>query len=493
MNKKGFLEELGTYLAILEDKEQQDILEEYTQHIDMKIENGLSEEEAIRDFGDIRELACGILEAYHVNPEYQGQTSVKRKVDTQAAAAKGKQAWAAASGFFGRTGTRVKRFFCICAGTVRQGAGRIWMFLSSPWRNRIWSRKQDEDTRPEGGRLQGNGIKRFVRRTQADRDMGVCRLDRGRGLLRPGIGTCIRGVGQGIGSFIGHCFRFLVWMALWCIRWCFNICMIFLGLLGGSFTLCMIFIFGASVVWLFHGYPLLGITLISLGTILCFGSVTYLCFSLMRLRTGRECCWEQARPGRIRMQDGEQVRTGAEKKAGRREWPEPEERAGRKGRLVPEGKDGRQERPEPEEEARRRERLVPDEKVGLRKWPEPEKKAGLREWPELEEKAGRQECLGPEEKAGQEHPEPEEKAGRQECPKPEWRAGPQERLGPEGKAGRQEHPDSEEKAGRQEHPEPEEEAGPQEPPVPEDRPQASLGGYQEETCMNKISKEVRHA
>lgn len=73
MNKKGFLEELGTYLAILEDKEQQDILEEYTQHIDMKIENGLSEEEAIRDFGDIRELACGILEAYHVNPEYQAK------------------------------------------------------------------------------------------------------------------------------------------------------------------------------------------------------------------------------------------------------------------------------------------------------------------------------------------------------------------------------------------------------------------------------------
>ena len=410
MNKKGFLEELGTYLAILEDKEQQDILEEYTQHIDMKIENGLSEEEAIRDFGDIRELACGILEAYHVNPEYQGQTSVKRKVDTQAAAAKGKQAWAAASGFFGRTGTRVKRFFCICARTVRQGAGRIWMFLSAPWRNRIRSRKQDEDTRPEGGRLQGSGIKRFVRRAQDGRDRGGYRPDRGRGLLRLGIGTCIRDVGQGIGSFIGHCFRFLVWMALWCIRWCFNICMIFLGLLGGSFTLCMIFIFGASVVWLFHGYPLLGITLISLGTILCFGSVTYLCFSLLRLRTGRECCWEQARPGRIRMQDGEQVRTGAEKKAGRREWLEPEE-----------------------------------------------------------------------------------KAGRQECPKPEWRAGPQERLGPDATAGRQEHPDAEEKAGRQEHPEPEAEAGPQEPPVPEDRPQASLCGYQEETCMNKISKEVRHA
>ena len=83
MNKKEFLEELGGYLAILDEKEQQDILEEYSQHIDMKIEKGLSEEEAIRDFGDIRELAAGILEAYHVNPEYQGKHGGRRKTDTE--------------------------------------------------------------------------------------------------------------------------------------------------------------------------------------------------------------------------------------------------------------------------------------------------------------------------------------------------------------------------------------------------------------------------
>ena len=92
MNKKGFLEELGTYLAVLEEREQQDILEEYAQHIDMKIEKGLSEEEAIRDFGDIRELAAGILEAYHVNPEYQGKHGGRRKTDTESAAVKGRQA-----------------------------------------------------------------------------------------------------------------------------------------------------------------------------------------------------------------------------------------------------------------------------------------------------------------------------------------------------------------------------------------------------------------
>ena len=37
MNKNEFLEELNRHLLILEDEEQQDILEEYSQHIDMKL------------------------------------------------------------------------------------------------------------------------------------------------------------------------------------------------------------------------------------------------------------------------------------------------------------------------------------------------------------------------------------------------------------------------------------------------------------------------
>ena len=62
MSKETFLEELRGYLEILEDQEQQDILEEYEQHIDIKVQNGQSEEEAIRDFGPVRELAAEILE-----------------------------------------------------------------------------------------------------------------------------------------------------------------------------------------------------------------------------------------------------------------------------------------------------------------------------------------------------------------------------------------------------------------------------------------------
>ena len=54
-NKESFLKELQNGLAVLAESEQQDILAEYAQHIDMRIAGGLTEEEAIQDFGDIHQ------------------------------------------------------------------------------------------------------------------------------------------------------------------------------------------------------------------------------------------------------------------------------------------------------------------------------------------------------------------------------------------------------------------------------------------------------
>ncbi|MGP8311246.1 DUF1700 domain-containing protein [Enterocloster aldenensis] len=310
MNKKGFLEELGTYLAVLEEREQQDILEEYAQHIDMKIEKGLSEEEAIRDFGDIRELAAGILEAYHVNPEYQGKHGGRRKTDTESAAVKGRQAWTAAASLFGSAGTMIKRFFSGCAGMLRRAAKHIWTFLTGPWKKgkRRQNRNEGEDMQTEGIRLRRRIAARLGRREEDGAAGGGSCPDRVKQVKRlpgQGMGVGFRRVGHGVSSFLGRCFRLLVWMFLWCIRWCFNGCMILLGLFGGFFTLCMIFIFGMSVVWLFHGYPLLGITLISLGILSCSGSVTYLCFSLIRLKGSKDCYGRQDSQDCHGRQDGQ--------------------------------------------------------------------------------------------------------------------------------------------------------------------------------------------
>lgn len=70
MDKITFLRELEKGLSVLEKGELEDIISEYEQHIDMKIESGLPEEEAIADFGNLEELTAEILEVYHVRADY---------------------------------------------------------------------------------------------------------------------------------------------------------------------------------------------------------------------------------------------------------------------------------------------------------------------------------------------------------------------------------------------------------------------------------------
>ena len=56
MLKKEFLKELEDRLQMLNEKERKDMIEEYSQHISMRMESGMKEEEAIDDFGNIDDL-----------------------------------------------------------------------------------------------------------------------------------------------------------------------------------------------------------------------------------------------------------------------------------------------------------------------------------------------------------------------------------------------------------------------------------------------------
>ena len=80
MNKEMFLKELSDRLQILNEKERQEILEEYAQHIDLKIESGLSEEAAVKDFGTPEELSAELLDVYHINSEFASQNEDKKKL-----------------------------------------------------------------------------------------------------------------------------------------------------------------------------------------------------------------------------------------------------------------------------------------------------------------------------------------------------------------------------------------------------------------------------
>ncbi len=71
MTKTEFLNLLEQRLMVLNESERADVLSEYEEHIEMKIESGLSEEEAIAGFGDPEELIKELLDAYHLNTEYQ--------------------------------------------------------------------------------------------------------------------------------------------------------------------------------------------------------------------------------------------------------------------------------------------------------------------------------------------------------------------------------------------------------------------------------------
>lgn len=70
MTKEEFEKKLREKLALLEENEINDIIEEYIGYIEEKMQNGATEEEAIKDFGDIDELARELLKAYKINVEH---------------------------------------------------------------------------------------------------------------------------------------------------------------------------------------------------------------------------------------------------------------------------------------------------------------------------------------------------------------------------------------------------------------------------------------
>lgn len=76
MNKKEFICELKNKLSILKKEEVNDIINEYSEHIDEKVKSGKSEKDAIDEFGDIDELVSGILDAYKIDKEYYKKNSI---------------------------------------------------------------------------------------------------------------------------------------------------------------------------------------------------------------------------------------------------------------------------------------------------------------------------------------------------------------------------------------------------------------------------------
>lgn len=234
-NKEWFLKELQSRIALLEDAEQQDILAEYAQHIDLRVDGGLTEEDAIRDFGDLDQLAAEILEAYHVKPAF-GQKAPKPRPPFPDTVRKGCTKTGA---WFRRAGSAVARFF-----------RRLWLGMTNGFHKcgdklkGLFRRKSPEGETPLP-----------EKREEAPVPMTAAQEHR-----RPVRAALKRTCGT-LGRFCKLLARLLWNLAL-------LICAVPFACLGLGAILCL----GLLAVLLVQGYPLAGIALCCIGAALfCAG------------------------------------------------------------------------------------------------------------------------------------------------------------------------------------------------------------------------------
>lgn len=258
MKKEAFISTLKKYLSVLEEKEIQDIIEEYEQHIDMKMEKGLSEEDAIADFGDLKELCAGILEAYHVKADYKEKKNLdftKVKEESKKATGKATNVLEKAGLGFGNAVKKIVymigKALCAVGAGIRFLFGSIIRMIITPFdkiRNRTTNKKSlhpQEDNKENS--------------------------------ILSGMRTVFSKVVDGIRRFLGFCKK-TIWNFLWII----------IGTVATVGTLCIIFMFGLATVLLFMGYPMIGIEIVIIGLGMIASTVMIFSFSMIRKRKKKE-------------------------------------------------------------------------------------------------------------------------------------------------------------------------------------------------------------
>lgn len=228
MNKTEFLNELRTNVTMLEDDEQNDIINEYSQHIDMKVQDGMTEAEAIDDFGPLDELVGEILAAYHVKaPEKSTPSTASSFIDG------GKQMADAAMDATKRGYSKLKvvAHQAIEKGKDKASAAAEYDFDLDPI-----MKSAGKHTRKAAS----------VTKRTAIRLWGICAV-----------------------------------LAKNCARWCWNGLVILTSLCCLLGAACLIFSFGFSIVLLVQGYPLGGVTVALLGASVSLTCLTLLLFRLI--------------------------------------------------------------------------------------------------------------------------------------------------------------------------------------------------------------------
>lgn len=300
MDKKTFLLNLQHALSVLEEEELQDIISEYEQHIDLKVKNGLTEEEAIADFGTMSELTTEILEAYHVRADYAasalGRNSKRERIygKTSEVISDGLKKVNQSAESLNNLNSLIVRM----GKAARTAIAAVWTWMrriavwgkgviSQPfqWAWRAWDKHRQQGMKKGQGALgyyhkkKGNQGRTFMEKRR--HDINLQEVGRSGAGERGGI---LHMLGRGIRSVFHGCIQ----AAIWCIRFGWNVCCVGISLMIACFGLFCLYGLGVLVVLLAQNYPLLGITVGCMGLVLCTFSMTVFVFNLRWVSEGRK-------------------------------------------------------------------------------------------------------------------------------------------------------------------------------------------------------------
>jgi len=234
MNKNDYLKRLSKLLHMLKEDEVKDIVCEYEQHIDMKIEEGMSEEEALAAFGTVEELAREILDAYHVKPDFKEKKSMEvfEKVQSESKKVM-KNAGEAGKGFFSNMIEKGKNAISTCNKGMKKTLSFLKKCILAPFvfLKNIFGKKQENKMD-----LSEKTVKVKKEKT----------------------------IGSIIFSFLKGIIRFLKKIFYGCF-------FLFFGSMGVGLLLLL----GFMVVLLILGYPVAGVTITILGATMAVNAVAY--------------------------------------------------------------------------------------------------------------------------------------------------------------------------------------------------------------------------
>ena len=292
MDKNTFISQLRQALSVLQMDELEDIVYEYQQHIDMKMKSGLSQEEAIADFGSLEELTAEILGAYHVRADYAKDQKQDRKRPGTDPGTAGRELLQQTGQTCRNAGEKAARGIRGFGGWLR-GVFRFWkekLARTVSGVRQWWDRRRlpGEEADMREGSDQGPDIRGDSDRRLDIREPSV-RLSRRR--RSSGSGHPILAGVRGLFRMAAHMVSVSLGMGLgfaaWGIRMLWNAC--WMGVAGFCicFGLVCLYILGLLVIlWMQH-YPLAGVTVGCLGLVLCAFSAAIFSLTLLRWKKRR--------------------------------------------------------------------------------------------------------------------------------------------------------------------------------------------------------------